>query len=84
MHYHSPLEILNRLIEVPYYNINYAPLLNEKYVLFWNTIEELEDYYAEFEEEVLAEDGEVEEYFGFDRSALWVLYIPIVSTMYVG
>lgn len=32
--------------------------------------EELEDYYAEFEEEVLAEDGEVEEYFGFDRSAL--------------
>ena len=52
-------------------------------MLFWNTIEELEDYYAEFEEEVLAEDGEVEEYFGFDRSALWVLYIPVVSKIYV-
>lgn len=32
--------------------------------------DDLDGYYAEFEEEVLAEDGEVEEYFGYDRSAL--------------
>lgn len=58
-------------------------MVKQEYLLFWNTIEELEDYYAEFEEEVLAEDGEVEEYFGYDRSALWVLYIPVVSNIYV-
>lgn len=32
--------------------------------------DDLDDYYAEFEEEVLAEDGEVEEYFGYDHSAV--------------
>ena len=29
-------------------------------------------FYAEFEEEVLAEDGEVEEYFGYDLPAVYV------------
>lgn len=32
--------------------------------------DELNGYYAEFEEEVLAEDGEVEEYFGYDLPAV--------------
>ena len=41
------------------------------YILF-NADDELNGFYAEFEEEVLAEDGEVEEYFGYDLPAVWV------------
>lgn len=38
----------------------------------FNVDDELNGFYAEFEEEVLAEDGEVEEYFGYDLPAVWV------------
>ena len=43
------------------------------YLHYFDTLDDdLDGYYAEFEEEVLAEDGEVEEFFGYDRSAMWV------------
>lgn len=32
--------------------------------------DEINGYYAEFEEEILAEDGEIEEYFGYDQPAV--------------
>ena len=41
------------------------------YLHYFDTLDDdLDGYYAEFEEEVLAEDGEVEEFFGYDRSAM--------------
>lgn len=46
-----------------------ANILSFCYILF-NADDELNGYYAEFEEEVLAEDGEVEEYFGYDLPAV--------------
>lgn len=33
-------------------------------------VDEMNGYYTEFEEEVLAEDGEVVEYFGYDQPAV--------------
>jgi len=33
-------------------------------------VDEMNDYYTEFEEEVLEEDGEVVEYFGYDQPAV--------------
>lgn len=38
-------------------------------MIFWGA-DEMISYYTEFEEEVLAEDGEVEEYFGYDQPAM--------------
>lgn len=34
------------------------------------TADEMNGFYSEFEEEILAEDGEVEEYFGYDQPAM--------------
>lgn len=38
--------------------------------MLFNADDELNGFYAEFEEEVLAEDGEVEEHFGYDLPAV--------------
>ena len=40
-------------------------------------VDEMNDYYTEFEEEVLEEDGEVVEYFGYDRPAVYVLVLSL-------